>query len=152
MSLNPDFRDALLCFSAERVDDLLVGAYALAAHGLPRATGDIDLWVRASPDNATRIVRALEAFGAHAEPFGADDFTRDDQILLLGIPPVRVDVITSIDGVTFDNAWADRLLVHVDGIPVSIISRRDLLRNTRASGRPQDLADVARLEAQRPTS
>lgn len=150
MSLNPDFRDALLCFNAERVEYLLVGAYALAAHGLPRATGDIDLWVRATPENATRVVHALVRFGAPAEQFGSDDFSHPGQILQLGVPPVRVDVITSIDGVTFDEAWPDRLMVSVDGIPVPIIGRAHLLQNKRTAGRPQDLADVARLEAQRP--
>lgn len=147
-SLNPDFRDALLCFNAERVEYLLVGAYALAAHGLPRATGDIDLWVRASPENATHVVRALIAFGAPADQFSVADFGLNDQILQLGVPPGRVDVITSIDGVTFDDAWPNRVTVEVDGLTVPVIGRADLLRNKRAAGRPQDLADVSRLEAQ----
>ncbi len=147
-SLNPDFRDALLCFNAERVEYLLVGAYALAAHGLPRATGDIDLWVRASPENATHVVRALIAFGAPADQFSVADFGLNDQILQLGVPPGRVDVITSIDGVTFDDAWPNRVTVEVDGLTVPVIGRVDLLRNKRAAGRPQDLADVSRLEAQ----
>lgn len=146
--LNPDFRDALSYFNAEHVEYLLVGAYALAAHGLPRATGDIDLWVRPSPENAQRVFRAL-GFGAPADHFSVADFELSDQILQLGVPPGRVDVITSIEGVVFDEAWPNRLTVEVDGLTVPVIGREDLLRNKRAAGRPQDLADVTRLEAQK---
>ncbi len=93
---------------------------------------------------------ALVRFGAPAEQLSRDDFTQVDRILRLGVPPVRIDVITSIDGVTFDEAWPDRLVVSVDGIPVPIIGRAHLMQNKRTAGRPQDLAEVARLEAQRP--
>jgi hypothetical protein len=147
-TLNPDFRDILSCFSAERVEYLVVGAYALAAHGLPRATGDIDLWVRPSSDNAARVARALLTFGAPADRFTQEDFESDDLIVQLGVPPGRVDVITSIEAVTFEEAWPNRLVVDLDGLAVTVLGREELLRNKRAVGRPQDQADVARLEAQ----
>lgn len=146
--LNPDFRDILSCFNAERVEYLVVGAYALAAHGLPRATGDIDLWVRPSAENAGRVERALLTFGAPADRFAREDFESDDLILQLGVPPGRVDVITSIEAITFDEAWPNRLIVELDGLSVSVLGRNELLRNKRAVGRPQDQADVSRLEAQ----
>jgi hypothetical protein len=145
--LNPDFRDILSSFDAEGVEYLVVGGYALAAHGLPRATGDIDLWVRATPENASRVHRALIAFGAPADRFQEADFASDDLILQIGVPPSRVDVITSIEGVSFDEAWPNREVIVVDGIGVSVIGRRELLKNKRTVGRPQDRADVARLEA-----
>lgn len=137
------------CFDAARVEYLVVGAYALAAHGLPRATGDIGLWVRATPDNAQRVFNALVAFGAAAQQFSVADFNVSDQILQLGVPPCRVDVMTSIDGVVFEDAWPNRLVVDVDGLTVPVIGRTELLRNKRATGRPQDVADVSRLESQR---
>jgi hypothetical protein len=146
--LNPDFRDILSSFDAEGVEYLVVGGYALAAHGLPRATGDIDLWVHATPENASRVYRALVAFGAPADRFQEGDFASDDLILQIGVPPSRVDVITSIEGVSFDEAWLNREVIVVDGIGVSVIGRRELLKNKRAVGRPQDRADVARLEAE----
>jgi hypothetical protein len=146
--LNPDFRDILSSFDAEGVEYLVVGGYALAAHGLPRATGDIDLWVRATPENASRVYRALVAFGAPADRFREGDFASDDLIVQIGVPPSRVDVITSIEGVSFDEAWPNRKVIVVDGIGVSVIGRRELLTNKRAVGRPQDRADVARLEAE----
>lgn len=144
--LNPDFSDILSAFDAEGVEYLVVGAYALAAHGLPRATGDIDLWVRASPANAERVYRALLSFGAPAEQFSRSDFEAPDTILQLGVPPARIDVLTSIDGVEFDTAWAGRMVVEIDGLEIAVLGRRELLENKRAVGRPRDLADIAWLE------
>ena len=144
--LNPDFRDVLSLFNAEGVEYMVVGGYALAAHGLPRATGDIDLWIRPSAENAARTYRALLAFGAPADRFAEKDFESDDLIFQIGVPPSRVDVITSIEGVHFDEAWTNREVVEVEGIQLSVIGRQELIRNKRAVGRPQDKADVARLE------
>ena len=144
--LNPDFRDVLSLFNAEGVEYVVVGGYALAAHGFPRATGDIDLWVRPTAENASRTYRALVAFGAPADRFTEKDFESNDLILQIGVPPSRVDVITGIEGVTFDEAWPNRAVIEVEGIEVPVIGRRELLRNKRAVGRPQDRADVSRLE------
>jgi hypothetical protein len=147
-SLNADFYDMLSCFNAEGVEYLIVGAYALAAHGLPRSTGDIDLWVRATPENARLVATALVKFGAPSGVFSAADFASKDQILQIGVPPGRVDIITSIESVEFDDAWPNRMVIDLHGLVVCVLGRDELLRNKRAVGRPQDQADVARLEAQ----
>lgn len=143
--LNPDFRDILSAFNARRVEYLLVGAYAVAVHGLPRATGDIDLWVRATPDNAKAAWRALEDFGAPLEGLTLADLQMPESVVQLGVSPRRIDLMTSIDGVDFDTAWHDRISVRVDDLDVPTISLRHLIANKRAVGRPQDLADADRL-------
>lgn len=138
----------LSAFSEEKVEYLLVGAYALAAHGLPRATGDLDLWVRPTPENSSRAWRALARFGAPLEGFSEDDFKTAGIVFQIGIAPCRIDILTAIDGVTFDEAWPNRTAIDIEGLKVTVIGREDLLRNKRASGRPQDVADIARLEDQ----
>jgi predicted nucleotidyltransferase len=143
--LNPDFRDILSAFNAERVEYLLVGAYALAAHGLPRATGDIDLWIRPSASNAQCVRRALDRFGAPRLGISLPDLETPDLVVQLGLPPRRIDLMTSIDGIVFETAWRERVTISVEGIEVPTISRENLITNKRATGRPQDLADVARL-------
>ena len=143
--LNPDFRDILSAFNAERVEYLLVGAYAVAAHGLPRATGDIDLWIRPSTANAQGVWRALERFGAPLKGISVGDLERPELVVQLGLPPRRIDLMTSIDGVGFEAAWRERVMISVEGIEVPTISRDNLIANKIATGRPQDLADVARL-------
>jgi hypothetical protein len=144
--LNPDFRDILSGFCEEKVEFLLVGAYALAVHGLPRATGDIDLWIRCSGENARRVARALVIFGAPSSSIGEEELEIPGTVLQIGVVPRRIDILTSIDGVDFDDAWRDRMEVDVEGIKVPVIGRRHLVQNKKAVGRPQDLADVARLE------
>jgi hypothetical protein len=147
MQLDRDFREFVESFTEHDVRFLIVGGYALAAHGLPRATGDLDAWVWAEPGNAGRIVAALDAFGFGALGLGTDDFVRDDSIVQLGYPPYRIDILTSIDGVDFEVAWSRRISVDVDGLQLHVIGRDDLLANKLAAGRPQDLADVDRLRA-----
>ncbi len=147
--LNPNFRDILSTFNAEGVDYLLVGAYAVAAHGLPRATGDIDLWIRATSDNAGRTWDALVLFGAPTDQFSITDLESPDVVIQIGVSPERIDVLTSIDGVDFDTAWHDRIAVVVDGLKVQTLSREHLIANKRSVGRPQDLADAARLSEMR---
>lgn len=144
--LNPDFRDILSTFSEEAVDYLLVGAYAVAVYGLPRATGDIDLWVRRSPDNAARVWRALARFGAPLSGVTLEEFEEPGVVFQIGVAPRRIDILTSIDGIDFGDAWESRNAVEVDGIQVTVIGREDLVKNKKAVGRPQDLADVALLE------
>lgn len=144
--MNPDFRDILSALSDEGVEFLLVGAYALAVHGVPRATGDIDLWIRADPENARRVWRALTRFGAPTEQLHQSDLCQPEIVFQIGVAPNRIDLITSIDGVTFQDAWTARQETELDGMRIPVISRQDLVRNKRASGRPQDLADVSRLE------
>ena len=143
--LNPDFRDMLSAFNAARVEYLVVGAYALAVHGVPRATGDIDLWIRPTSDNAQRVWRALAEFGAPLDGLSTDDLIQPGMVVQLGLAPQRIDVLTSIDGVDFAEAWLERVRVPVDGLEIPVIARRHLLANKRATGRPQDLADISRL-------
>lgn len=146
--LNADFRDLLTCLVREGVEFLLVGAYALAFHGVPRATGDIDVLVRATPANGERTWRALKAFGVQLAAAGVkpEDFARPGVVYQIGLPPRRIDVLTEISGVTFDEAWESRAEGELDGLAVPILGRAALLRNKRASGRLKDLADVERLE------
>ncbi|HET8650193.1 MAG TPA: nucleotidyltransferase [Gemmatimonadales bacterium] len=146
--LNPDFRDMLSAFGAEGVEFLVVGGYALALHGLPRATGDLDFWIRRSPHNATRIMRALAAFGAPLDQVTETDLCQPDLIFQLGIEPNRIDIVTAIDGVEFDDAWPNRVVAAIDGVEVPFIGLRDLITNKRVAGRPQDIADVSRLETE----
>ncbi len=128
---------------------MVVGAYALAAHGMPRATRDIDLWVGTAGDNPGRVRRALIRFGAPVEDLSVEDLRRPDLIFQIGVAPQRIDILTSIDGVDFAEAWPDRLEAELGGLRVPVLSREDLIRNKRAAARPQDLADLAWLEAER---
>jgi hypothetical protein len=139
----------LSAFIAEDVEFLVVGAYALAAHGFPRATGDLDCWIRRSPANAARVMRALAAFGAPIDQITDADLSAPDLVVQLGVEPGRIDLLTSIDGVDFDDAWPGRLVATIDGLRLPLIGLDDLVRTKRAAGRDQDLADVARIEAAR---
>jgi hypothetical protein len=143
---NQDFRDLFVELNAEGVDFLVVGAHALAAHGHVRATKDLDVWVRPERENAVRIIRALRAFGAPTDAVTEDDFAVPGITFQIGIEPVRIDIITAVDGLTFEAAWRNRIPSEYGGEPVSVVSREDLIRNKRASARPQDLADIAALE------
>ena len=145
--LNKDFRDILSAFCEEKVEFMLVGAYAVAAHGVPRATGDIDLWIRNSSENAERVWRALKKFGAPLSDLTKDDLISPDTVIQLGVTPRRIDILTQITGVGFAEAEPERLIVSIEGIEVPVIGRTHLIQNKRAVGRPQDEADVARLEA-----
>ena len=144
--LNPDYRDMLSALSAGEVEYLVVGAYALAAHGLPRATGDIDFWVRPSTANAERVLEALRRFGAPLSDLTRDDLARPGTVFQIGVAPRRIDLLTAIDGVEFESAWRDRESREVDGLSIPVLSRNDLLRNKRATNRPKDLLDAEWLE------
>ncbi|MEM1116677.1 MAG: hypothetical protein AAF594_10370 [Bacteroidota bacterium] len=137
----------LSAFSEAGVEYLLVGAYALAAHGYVRATGDLDLWVRPEADNAARVLDALGRFGAPTSGLAAEDFREPEVVLQIGVPPRRIDVLTSIDGVTFDEAWPKRREVEVEGLRVPVIGRDHLIQNKAATGRPRDLSDIEGLRA-----
>lgn len=129
---------------------LVVGAHAMAVHGVPRATGDLDVWVRPDGDNAERVLRALIRFGAPIEAMNvkADDLARPGMIYQIGLPPRRIDILTEISAVDFDEAWASRLTQQIAGLDVPFLGRDALLRNKRASGRTKDLSDVVLLERQ----
>ncbi|MFN0110885.1 MAG: nucleotidyltransferase [Blastocatellia bacterium] len=144
--LNPDFKDMLSCLNGEHVEFIVVGAYALAAHGHVRATGDIDIWVRNSADNAEKILRTLKNFGAPTASISEKDFLLPDLILQIGVAPCRIDIITGIDGVTFDEAWLNKLSVTVDGVGIYVLSKSDLLKNKTAAARDKDQGDIAWLK------
>ena len=144
--LNPDFHEMLSLFNDEQVEYMIVGAYALAYHGLPRATGDIDLWVRRSDENASRIWRALSRFGVPLSDLTKDDLKNPETVFQIGIAPRRIDILTSIDDVEFDEAMQEMKRVKIENIEIPIIGRRHLIQNKKAAGRPQDEADVIRLE------
>ena len=144
--MNPDFRDMLSALSAEGVEFLVVGAYAVAAHGAPRATGDLDVWVRPTPENARRVLRALGAFGAPLGGLSAADLVLPDLVYQVGVPPRRIDLLTGIDGVSFEAAFPRRIEVVEGALRVPVLGRADLLVNKRAAGRAKDLADIDRLE------
>jgi len=145
--MSPDFLDMLSALSDANADFLVVGAHALAAHGVPRATGDLDLWIRPTLDNARAVHRGLATFGAPLEDLAIEDLVEPNLVFQIGVAPARVDIMTSISGVEFEEAWASRLIVAIDDLEVPVLGRAHFIRNKRACGRPQDLADVARLEA-----
>jgi hypothetical protein len=144
--LNEDYRDILQSFVAEQVKFLLVGAYALAAHGYPRATMDIDIWVMPSPDNAEAVLRALRRFGAPTEDLTATDLQKDDTIFQIGVAPRRIDIITGASGLRFEEAFAHSIAIDIEGLSIHIPSVDDLIRNKLATGRTKDLADVETLK------
>ena len=145
--LNEDYKDILLALSEEKVRFLLVGAYALAAHGYPRSTMDIDIWIMPSPQNAGAVLRALHRFGAPLRDLTKEDLQKDDTIFQIGVAPRRIDIITAASGLKFEEAFRRSMSVDIEGIEVHIPSIEDLIRNKRASGRTKDLADAEVLES-----
>ncbi len=143
---NPDFKDMVLALSDARIDFLLVGAYAVAAHGHPRATGAPDLWVRPDSNTAPRVYRALADFGAPLHDLTVEDLAKPGMVFQIGVEPSRIDILTAISGVGFEHAWANRLCIEVDGIKLCVIGRDDLIVNKRACGRPKDIADAETLD------
>ena len=148
--MNRDFRDLLAEFNARNVEYLVVGAHALAAHGHVRATKDLDVWVRPELENASRVLAALTAFGAPLHDLTATDLATRGTVFQIGVAPIRIDVITAIDGVDFSKAWASRVEAPFADQVVPILSREDLIANKRAAGREQDLLDVKWLERNPP--
>ncbi|NLS97789.1 MAG: nucleotidyltransferase family protein [Planctomycetaceae bacterium] len=144
--LNENFRDMLSALCEAGADYLLVGAYAMAAYGCPRATGDIDIWVRPTKDNARRVWAALEKFGAPLSKVTPEDFCTSEIVYQMGVPPQRIDILTSISGVDFEDAWPDRMSVSIDALSVPVIGLRHLHANKVASGRDKDRQDATILK------
>lgn len=145
--LNEDYRDMLHALSDEKVKFLLVGAYAMAAHGYPRATMDIDIWVMPSPENAAAVLRALLRFGAPIHNLSLEDLQKDGTVFQIGVAPRRIDLITAASGLQFRETFERSLSVNLEGIEVHIPSVDDLIQNKRASGRTKDIADAEALES-----
>ena len=142
METQRDFRELLALFNARHVEYLIVGGYALAFHGAPRFTGDLDIFVKPEVANAQRILSALETFGFASVGLTSSDFERPDQVVQLGVPPVRIDLITSITGVSWDEAWAGRVAGRYGDMSVYYIGRAQFVANKRATGRTRDVADL----------
>jgi len=140
--VNQDFAEMLSALSEAGAEFLIVGAHALAAHGIVRATGDIDIWVRPTQENAERVMRALVKFGAPLLDLTIEDLTKADTVFQIGVDPSRVDILSGISGVAFDDAWKRRLVLNIEGARVPVLSRVDFVTNKRASGRPKDLLDL----------
>jgi hypothetical protein len=140
--MNPDFVDLLRAFKGADVRFLVVGAYALAHHGRPRATGDLDLWVEATPVNAGRIMRALAAFGAPMQEVDEHDFTQPGAVFQMGVAPVRIDILTELTGLLFADAWATRVSGTFGDLDVDFIGKDAFIANKRAIGRAKDISDI----------
>lgn len=144
--MSPDFKDLLSEFNAHGVEYLVVGAYALAAHGRVRATGDLDVWVRPDPANAKRVLSALAKYGAPLQDLTERDLSTSGVVYQIGVAPLRIDVLTGIDAVEFEEAWRERVFTRFADQSVSVLSVAHLIRNKRAVGRAQDIADLEWLE------
>jgi len=146
--VNRDFVDMLSALSEAGAEHLVVGAHALAAHGTPRATGDLDIWIHPTRENAARVWRALLAFGAPLTELSEADLREPDIVFQIGVPPTRVDLLTSISGVEWAQAWEGRIRVRIGGLEIPVLGRAELIANKRATGRAKDLADLNALEGE----
>ncbi|MDQ3006366.1 MAG: hypothetical protein M3R47_13415 [Chloroflexota bacterium] len=144
--LNQDFKEFIQSLNGNRVRYLVVGGYAVALHGYPRYTKDIDVWVDMSADNASNILKALNQFGFGSLDVKESDFTVPNQMLQLGYPPGRIDILTTLPGVEFSECYPSRTTVKLDGVSVNFIDLENLKKNKKATGRHQDLADLENLE------
>lgn len=140
--LNPDVRDILSAFIAERVEFLVFGCYAMAFHGYVRATGDIDLWIRISDENAERVRSALQKFGAPLFDLNVEDLKTPGMVFQIGLVPSRIDVITQIDGVEFEEAWNEHQTIEIETLRIPVIGKTQLLINKQSTGRVKDLNDA----------
>lgn len=146
--LNQDFIDILSAFSKEKVEFMVVGGYAVAFHGFVRGTGDFDLWIRISDENAERVWKALQSFGAPLFDLNKENLTAPAMVFQMGMPPYRIDIINKVDGIDFDEAWRNRTFVGLAGLEIPVVGKSDLLRNKRTMNRPKDQADIIWLESE----
>ena len=143
--LPPDFKEFLNLLNSHQVEYLLIGGYAVGYHGYPRATAEMDLWVSIHEQNAERLVTVLKKFGFNVPELSANLFMKTNQIVRMGIPPMRIELLTTISGVSFEECYRERIIDEIDGVEVSIINLRHLRINKRASGRHKDLDDLEHL-------
>ena len=148
--LNPDFKEFVELLNDHEVEYLIVGAFAVARYGVVRNTGDIDVWISQTPDNAARLVRVLGAFGVAGLGYTVADFLEADVIVQIGVSPFRIDVLTAIDGVSFAECYPNRQTSVLDGVPLTVISIHDLRRNKASTGRAKDQEDLRLLDLQSP--
>ena len=148
--LNEDYKEMLQTLSDQKVEFIVVGAYALAAHGFPRATGDIDIWIKPDKKNSKRVYKALARFGAPINEISEDEFSQPGLIFQIGVAPRRIDLITKIDAVEYEEADSDKIFVDIDDLKIPVLSIDKLIKNKMATGREKDLLD-AKLLKQRMT-
>lgn len=146
MDLNTDWKEFLESFVSNEVEYLVVGAVAVALHGHPRLTGDLDVWIRPTLENAQRVRSALDAFGMSDLDASPGDFIHPETVIQIGFPPRRIDVLTFCSGLEFEAAWQNRAILELDGVQVSVLGLEDLITNKRTTGRLQDIADVSKIE------
>jgi hypothetical protein len=144
--LSPDFKEFIQSLNANDVRYLVIGGYAVALHGHPRYTKDLDIWLEGSQENARRLIQAIRDFGFASLDLKPQDFMEPDQVIQLGYPPNRIDLLTFVDGVDFADCYSTRVTEELDGVAVHFISLENLRKNKKACGRPQDLADLEVLE------
>ncbi len=145
VQLPTDFKEFLKLLNTHKVDYLLIGGYAVGYHGYPRATADMDIWIAIHPRNAEKVVSALKGFGFDVPELSPELFLQENKIIRMGVPPVRLEIVTSISGVNFDECYRERVIATLDGVKVSLINLRHLKINKRASGRYKDLDDLENL-------
>ena len=145
MKLPNDFKEFLKLLNANKVEYLLIGGYAVGYYGYPRATADMDIWIAMNPANADRIVAVLREFGFNPPDLSSGLFLKEKQIIRMGVPPVRIELATTISGVNFSECYAERIVDELDGVKVNLISLKHLKTNKKASGRHQDIADLEKL-------
>jgi len=144
--LSPDFKEFIKLLNDHNVKYLIVGGYALAFHGHPRYTKDIDVWIESSMDNADKLLKVLSDFGFESIELSSSDFLVSDNVIQLGLPPNRIDILTSVDGINFGESSSKAKVITIDNIAIHLIGINDLITNKMASGRLQDLADVEKLK------
>ncbi len=140
--LNEDYKEMLQLLLEEQVDFMIVGAYALGTHGYPRATGDIDIWVKPNKTNSKKLYKALARFGAPLDQIQIDEFATEGIVFQIGVIPRRIDIITKIDGVTYEEADEDKIIVEIEGLRIPVISLEKLIKNKMATGRERDELDI----------
>jgi len=146
MELNKDFVEFLNLLNKHKVDYMVVGGYALALHGKPRQTGDLDIWIDNAQANAVKMVKVIDEFGFSSLGIKEEVFLKENSIVQLGYPPVRIDILNAIDGVKFKEALSHRLAEKIDGVVIPFISKDDFIKNKKAAGRSQDLADIKEIQ------
>ncbi len=143
--LNKDYKEMLQLLLEEQVDFMIVGAYALGTHGYPRATGDIDIWVKPSKPNSRKVYKALARFGASLDQIQIDDFSAEGIVFQIGVAPRRIDILTQATGLTYEEADEDKITVEIEGLKIPVISLEEFIKNKMATGRDKDKLDVEAL-------
>ena len=146
MTLDPDFEDFIQFLNQYEVDYMIVGGYAMAFHGSPRYTGDLDIWIDISESNAEKILLVIQAFGFSSLGFKKEDFLKENLINQIGYPPLRIDILTNIDGIDFKEAYTQKQVIEIEDLKANYIGLRDLIQNKKTSGREKDIIDVKTLQ------